>query len=60
MGVSPLGCAFIQTLRPGQLLGMDVRTPPDGSLKSLLLLEKVPPSGGGCGGDPYEFSTRPR
>ena len=29
------------------------RIPPDGSQKSLLLLEKVPPAGGGCGGDTY-------
>ena len=29
------------------------RIPPDGSPKSLLLLEKVPPAGGGCGGDTY-------
>ena len=27
--------------------------PPEESQKSLLLLEKVPPAGGGCGGDTY-------
>ena len=29
------------------------RIPPDGSQKSLLRLPKVPPAGGGCGGDTY-------
>ena len=29
------------------------RIPPDGSQKSLLLLEKVPAAAGECGGDTY-------